>query len=265
MVKAGEIIVHLVAADTKEPFKEHIAPDGQIYAEVEPDMDYFISVSSTIRGARFDFHVDGVDLGYSSRKLKSRYYGHRERKDGKETMTALHFNKTREAQDVAPDMLTGKVEVKAYEIGTKYYTQRGADNFVSASLAADSTFGGKKCIKSTTNGSFEIIRSLKRRKGDLVSKYKTGKHIFTVTINYCSALGLIYHKILPPPPALEEDVASAEMIGGRKRKRSTIPSQVAAAAVSPEMNNDAGNTKTAKHETVTVQLTYDLVDLTGDD
>lgn len=257
MVKVGGVTVELVAADTKEPFKEHVAPDGQIYAEVEPDMDYYISVSSNIRGVKFDFLVDGVDLGYSSIKLKSRYYGHRERKDGKETMTALHFNKTREAQHVAPDMLTGKVEVKVYELGTKYYTQCAMDDFVSASLTAESTLGGKKCIKSTTSGSHSFERSSVKRKGDLVRRYKTGRHICTITINYCSALGLIYHKILPPPPALEGNIR-------RKRKRSTIPSQVAAAAVSPEMNN-ADNTENAKHETVTVQLTYDLVDLTGDD
>ncbi len=97
----------------------------------------------------------------------------------------------------------------------------------------------------------------------MVSRYKHyGKHIFTVTINYCSALGLIYHKILPPPPVLEgEDLASAVVIGGRKRKRFTIPSHVATAAVSPEMNKDEGNTENAKQDTVTVQKTYALVDL----
>ena len=166
MVKAGGYTVELVTADTKEPFKEHTASDGQIFAEVEPDMDYFISASSNIRGVRFAFHVDGVDLGYSSMMLKSRYYGHRERRDGKDTMTALHFNKTREAQGEKPDMLTGKVEVKVYELGTKYYTKHThqKSDFVSPSLTADSTLGRKKCIKSTTSGSqsFEIIRSTKK-------------------------------------------------------------------------------------------------------
>ncbi len=73
MVKSGGYTVELVTADTKEPFKEHTAADGdgQIFAEVEPDMDYFISASSNIQGVRFAFHVDGVNLGYSSTMLKS--------------------------------------------------------------------------------------------------------------------------------------------------------------------------------------------------
>lgn len=99
----------------------------------------------------------------------------------------------------------------------------------------------------------------------MVRRYKTGREICTITLNYCSALGLIYHKILPPPPALEGNVTSAA-IGGRKRKRSTMPaSHLAAATVSPELKNDAGNTDRIGLDTVTVQLTYDLVDLTGDD
>lgn len=42
MVKVGDFTVELVAADSKVPFAEHTAPNGQIYAEVEPDLDYYI-------------------------------------------------------------------------------------------------------------------------------------------------------------------------------------------------------------------------------
>ena len=65
MVKVGGFTVELVAAHTKESFKEHTASDGQVYAEVEPDMDYFISVGSDISRVQANIWVDGVNLGYS--------------------------------------------------------------------------------------------------------------------------------------------------------------------------------------------------------
>jgi len=158
--------------------------------------------------------------------------------------------------------------VAFYEMGDIYYEAPG--DYVSASLTADSTLGGKKCIKSTTNGSYTYdIPSSKSRDinpDNEVAKCEIGKHIRTITLNYCSALGLIYHKILPPPPALEGNDTSAAMGGRKKRKRSTPPSYVVAAAVSPEENiNAAVKTENIGQETVTVQLTYDLVDLTADD
>ena len=260
--------MQLVAADTKKPFMEHTAPDGQVYAEVEPDMDYFISLRSDIGGVMMFLSVDGVDLGYYQsfkKKRKKKYCGHRERKGENETMTALHFNKTREAHGVSANIkLTGKVEVNIHQRGDEYY-KKVEDNAVSPLLAADSTLGGKKCIKSTSSGSHSIekIRPSKKVKGNVVRGYKIGKHICTITLHYCSALGLIYNKILPPPPTLEGNVVSAERVG-RKRKRSP---KVATASVSPELNNSAADVEIVKKETdrVTVQLSYDLVDLTGDD
>eukprot|EP00984_Skeletonema_dohrnii_P025571 scaffold14731_cov110-Skeletonema_dohrnii-CCMP3373.AAC.2 len=154
MVKVGDFKVELVAADTKEAFKEHTAPDGQVYAEVEPDMDYFISLSSHVGGVMMKMSVDGVYLGYKSLFECSGLNSHKgrwERIGGKETMTAFHFNKTRQEVGTTPDMLTGKVEVDIYRMGEKTYQEN--NDAVSASLTDDSTLGGKKCIKSTTSGS----------------------------------------------------------------------------------------------------------------
>ena len=144
MVKVGDFTVELVAADTKVAFKEHTASDGQVYAEVEPDMDYFISLGSDIGGVQANIWVDGVDLDYDIDFFspeKKAYNGQWERRDGKETTTALRFTKTREAQGVAPDMLTGKVEVAFYKQGDIYYEAQC--DFISASLTAESTSGGK--------------------------------------------------------------------------------------------------------------------------
>ena len=268
MVKVGGFTVELVAAHTKESFKEHTASDGQVYAEVEPDMDYFISVGSDISRVQANIWVDGVNLGYSRTFSiqKEEYNGKWERRNGKGTMTALYFNKTRQevgpgGELQAPDMLTGKVDVAFYKCGEMYYEE--AYDYVSASLTADSTLGGKKCIKSTTSGSHSFDTN-KGRTGDKVVQYKNGEHICTITLNYCSALGLIYHKILPPPPVLEKkDTSVAKGGSWKKRKRSNPSSN--AAAVSPEENNNPEVKIESSQEKVTVQLTYDFVDLTADE
>ena len=104
MVKVGDFAVELVA----EPFKEHTASNnnGQVYAEVEPDMDYFISLRSDVGGVIMRMSVDGVDLGYDQP------FHHPSTAYSWYTITALHFNKAREEVGALSNMLTGKVEVK---------------------------------------------------------------------------------------------------------------------------------------------------------
>ena len=63
-MKVGDFTVELVAADSKQPFREHTAEDGQVYAEVEPDMDYYIAVQTKVGGVKMCYFVDGVYLGY---------------------------------------------------------------------------------------------------------------------------------------------------------------------------------------------------------
>jgi hypothetical protein len=60
--------IELVYADTKLPFKEH-TKDEKIYVEVEPDVEYFISIQQTGTGRAahtlLKFIVDEQDLGYN--------------------------------------------------------------------------------------------------------------------------------------------------------------------------------------------------------
>ena len=126
MVKVGDFSVELVRADTKEVFKEHTSPvDNRIYAEVEPDVDYLVRVGSNTGDVLCRLLVDGVDLGYNQNFLSpnnSVCAGAFEIKNGKQTMSALHLNKTRDKRHGAmPSMLTGKVEVIFYKIGRKEY------------------------------------------------------------------------------------------------------------------------------------------------
>ena len=264
MVKVGDFTVQLVAAETKEPFKEHTAPDGQVYAEVEPDMDYFISLRTDVGGVIMKYRVDGVELGYhnyffDSHAGSTHCKGSWERRNGKETMTALHFNKTRQEVGAQSSMLTGKVEVSIYRMGEAYYKE--AYDYVSSSLTADSTLGGKKCIKTTTSGSNSFDCTPKGQAASV--SYHLGEHLRTITLNYCTAFGLIYHKILAPPPDLDSDDESVQVKKERptKRKRTTGTSISTATTVSPEGKTAENN----EVQMVTVQKTYELVDLTGDE
>jgi hypothetical protein len=272
-MKVGDFTVELVAADTKQPFTEHTAPDGQVYAEVEPDVDYFISLSRSVGvgAAKATIFVDGVNLGYDANVTTYPFCrGSWERKDGRDTMTALRFSKTRQEVGVTPNMLTGKVEVKFYGWGERFYDE--TKNYKSPELTAESTLGGKKCIKSTTGGSHHTI-DCTNKKG---YAYKLGEYLCTITLNYCSALGLIYNKILPPPPALDESDESSPQRQRKKRKRSTPPppasqQEVQTATTTTMISPEENHVDTVKTENsgvqgkVTVQLTYDLVDLTADD
>lgn len=69
MVHQGEFEATLVEAVSKTPFKEH-QKDGKVYCEVEPDIEYFISIKKTTKSdypyLYVSFMVDGKNLGYHS-------------------------------------------------------------------------------------------------------------------------------------------------------------------------------------------------------
>lgn len=98
MVRKGNFMVEVVYADSTDPFKEHLdAINGKTYAEVEPDIDYFIRVTN--HGARkvvIKFTVDGNDLGFKQ-SLKgnghSTFVGLFQRENGYSHETGLRFNK----------------------------------------------------------------------------------------------------------------------------------------------------------------------------
>ena len=75
MVCRGRFSVQLIeAADKFEPFKEHQHTDGNVYAEVKPDIEYLIAVRILKSKENFDDNqevcveclVDGKSLGISS-------------------------------------------------------------------------------------------------------------------------------------------------------------------------------------------------------
>lgn len=228
-MKVGDFSLQLVDATTKEPFKEHVAPsDGQVYAEVEPGLDYFMSVGTDRGGVMINYRVDGVDLGYHTTYHGAKhndYRGNWSRLNGVTQTTSFKFNiaqtrcETDGHDEADAAMMTGKVELIVHELGAKtmdiprdYTGSAQEEKLEEKSKLGDKKMKGKKCLVSTA-GSVPLDANVKA-KSETKSKikaapkptahYARGAYITTVTLNYCSTVGLIINKILDAPPEEEE-------------------------------------------------------------
>jgi len=233
MVQVGHFTVNLVRADTKEVFKEYTgpAPDHNVYAEVEPGVDYFIQVESTRGEVIVRGNVDGVYLGYLDTYLKpfkDKYLGAWERTNGESKTIALHFNKaaqaTKQEGQTNSSMLTGKVDVEFYEFGAQIEVDSN-DDVVPQQLKSDIKVAGKKCVLSG-NGSHVTKDPSSTQHGGLEYGYELGGHICTITLHYCTAVGLILNKILDAPPSSQESDSNeskrAKVKPEKKRSASAV-------------------------------------------
>lgn len=195
-------------------------------------MDYFISVGTDRGGVMTLYRVDGVDLGYYTfyhNPKHNDYRGNWSRLNGVTQSTSFRFNiaQTRcdtDGHDEADAaMMTGKVELIVYEIGEKtmkvpkdYTNTAQKEQLEEKSKLGDKKMKGKKCLVSTA-GSVPLDPNVKpesKAKSETKSKskaplkpiacYAKGAYITTVTLNYCSTVGLIINKILDAPPEEEE-------------------------------------------------------------
>jgi hypothetical protein len=272
MVQRGDFKIELVyAEDKKMKFKEH-TKDGKIYVEVEPDVEYFISIQQTgIRRGGVTtvatFHVDGKALGYYHKSSKCKdqpsYKGICSRENGVSTTKALKFTKPRISQDgtnVNRGLLMGKVEIKMYEgilVGYKDQHKDFTATFTAAAVdLKQSGLAKKKGLRSgegeitvTTNDSGKRHASYKRGdSGKRHASYKRGAHFDTVTLNYCAALGLMEVGVLEKPDAWTH----------HRMKRPAKPEQ-GAPRVRPKYIHDTGGDATK-----TVEL-FDLCAAGSDD
>jgi len=251
MVQVGQFTVNLVRADTKQVFKEHTGqgPNHNVYAEVEPGVDYFVQVASARGFVIVTTKVDGVDLGYWKNFTQpgNGYFGSWELTNGESKTTALRFNSAARASKQAnSSMLTGKVEVNFYE--------RGVDlgpvvqqNVAQKQLSSDMKVSGKKCVLSG-NGS----QVLKNGDGCGSRSYQLGELLCTITLHYCTAVGLILNKILDAPPSSQESDNNESPSKRAKVKPEKKRSATAAMLPSPEEKESNKKVSAA-------------IDLTGDD
>lgn len=208
MVKQGKFTVEIVNADTKIAFPYHTSPNGENYVEIEPNAEYFVRISADSEDRVMSYiSIDGKSLGYHASRTKADPafdYGLWEYKDGQTTYHALKFAKTPVRDGGAPSVSwTGKIEVDFYEahfMGT-YELQDHSNTWNGGDISyvmGMSDPDKKKGVKSNKGSTLKVHKDPRLR-----NQYVKGAKLNTLTLNYCSTLGLVEAGILPKPPDFE--------------------------------------------------------------
>jgi hypothetical protein len=141
MVAQSGFRIELVEANTKKAYKEHVK-DGKVYAEVEPDAEYFVSVQKISKLSEeryaYEVRVDDHNLGWTyeingeSIEEDPAYVGLcQEDSDSVLSHRALKFVKPAFVNAInsdtgtsSPPPLFGTVTVKICEAGAEYYVPK---------------------------------------------------------------------------------------------------------------------------------------------
>lgn len=214
MVQQGDFEVHLVEAQSKTPFKEFYK-DGQTFVEVEPDAEYFIGVRKVKKNADHDWlvlllDVDGKFLGYRRQFIGSyvsdgsHLMGIWSFENGISTDKALKiFTPSKATQQAAFNqaekmpVLHGEVKVKVYK--GIYVGQTTRESFTGSFSPSDTGVG---------NSAAGLPKKLHLRSAEgneatsfidpaTVHDIHLGDHLYTITLKYCSTLGLVEAGVLP--------------------------------------------------------------------
>ena len=213
MVQIGDFIVELVCAETKKPFQEHIK-DAKVYVEVEPDIEYFISiqkVETSHKGCSYvEFIVDEKRLGYhclyyaNELDEEADLRGLWQVENGKCFDKALKFVKPKlrgMGDKSGSNLLMGKVEVEIYDGIFDGY--QNSERSFSSSMSAEklsqnhADLAAKKSLRS---GEGETLTKSERYSTGQKACFTKGDLVDSITLTYCAALGLIAVGVLPKPP-----------------------------------------------------------------
>ena len=239
MVVVKNFSVRLVDAETKKPFKEHGSVIGETYAEVEPNQEYFIELQ-IIDGSpndhfMFRYKVDGQDLGYrttANRDGAKIYKGLLSRWGNREKQRALIFERPtseRAYTDTTPMM--GSVQVHVWH--ALYQRTRQILPDWAKSQNSNQPKGplirgqGLKGLQSAA-GFYNESKSLE----GLRPMFSRGTHLCTITINYCSAQGLMQRGIIPRPPCTWR---------GKDTRIAATAASAASKSITPEKDNPGTN------------------------
>jgi hypothetical protein len=198
----GALSVQLVNAETKEPFEEHILPNGSRYTEVEPNAEYWIRIVANLQQNEHGecvVKVDKEDLGYSTfvSGKEEHFLGIWNRDKTTETNQALKVVELRVESN--KPFCTGSIKVHFYQAlasgielsSCKRVTSRWEGGFLPTLFAQD-----KKTVKSSPGAktTTKPVSPPTER-----TKFVRGKLLESITLRYCTALGLIYAGVLPKP------------------------------------------------------------------
>jgi hypothetical protein len=120
-MKQGCFTLEVVNADTKNAFQEHSKEGGKVYAEVEPEIEYFIQLSSDAwEPVYVDLKVDGtyIEKGRRLDPGSSRRMGIWKKEDDEFVELALMFDVApiheRGSRTTAPEFWTGVIEARFF-------------------------------------------------------------------------------------------------------------------------------------------------------
>jgi hypothetical protein len=229
MVFQGGFRVELVEADSKQPYKEHVK-DGKSYAEVEPDVEYFVSIEKIVDLPKkryvVECLVDNQDLGYvwypegdETSDDQPRYFGLYQREDGVTKERALKFVQPpllqiRDSDETEMPPFFGTVKVNVFEAGppNSFEEEEVSDSDQSDScvysLEVETVNVEKnkrdKHVRSA-EGSIKSSKKYRRQGKKALFRTKTehwprGNLVEVISLHYCTAVGLIHVGVLPKPP-----------------------------------------------------------------
>ena len=221
MVVKGDFSVRIVEAVSKTKFQEHKAPHDhtKIYAEVEPDIEYYIEVEILNENPQnyfyFQVTVDDTELGHRTRVNCSRgkyFVGIWSQNEHTSSKRAFRFEKP--TVNILPDGTTsynpaglfGKVEVQFFEAhfsgykqkATKFHKEKQLMVAQAVDVAANSN-QAKKVLRSGRGEHSESKAVSSSRSGRVSATYTKGSLVESITVNYCTALGLIKAGVLKKP------------------------------------------------------------------
>mmetsp|Transcript_56117 Transcript_56117/g.60744 ORF Transcript_56117/g.60744 Transcript_56117/m.60744 type:complete len:294 (+) Transcript_56117:60-941(+) len=223
MVVIEDFEFELVSADedSKIKFQEH-KKNSKTYAEVEPDAEYYLSVrkvrpSSTILCC--EYFVDGKSLGYKTTfqahtiDTSPQLNGVLSELNGIQTVKALKFMKASFTSRNNSDDSTGgyegssqagmgDIKMKVYEgIPLGYQKQKDWNtSFTASSIDMDMATKDAAAVTMKKNlRTGEGSNVIKSEVNTVRMRHEKGTHLYTVTVHYCAAPGLIAVGVLPKP------------------------------------------------------------------
>lgn len=269
----SSVSVQLVDATTGEAFKEH-HKDDKIYVEVEPMADYFIKIDRKSEDGSgqdiviVDFKIDGTELNFNYTGNLQRPYqvGSWQLQNGESTMMSLKFGTPVVSDDSAMEVeaspapvtdtsngMTGSIELLVFEAKPmKEALDEWADfSSNNPDCAVDKPIADQMHMKAVRSGLGTVPRDAPISKGP--TSYEKGELLETITLNYCTALGLIYAGILDQPPHWEKAQMEAPWTGHDDPELEGIKPEI----VRKEIVTDVRGEKTVKvEELVLFDLTH---------
>jgi hypothetical protein len=223
MVVQGYVKMELVLADNKDiVFKEH-TKNGKTYAEVEPDAEYFIKLQDASvqadempsKNDDFQYHlfVDDKCVSlfahrYGNFLKEPKYRGVTSESNGVETDKALKFVKPEQLDNAGTTNrmpLMGKVELKIYSTYSKQCVVPMSSPSSVASFQTDKVamsgdnISKKKVLRSEVGDTMLTEQSHNLPPGSMATYVYAKELLETITLNYCSAVGLMEVGILKKP------------------------------------------------------------------